>query len=182
MEKHDRFFQKQLKFRFDEKRKSKQKTAAGEGRSLRSHVDIDFENNDDAYEVRTSNFKELSRYVLEDILGCRDKGGRPMLLCIAKELDKRYAQFPSEASEQQSLMGIGGDVRIGGKLYHQIKVVVEHARAHDDLASGLMQRNKFYHKFEVNEGFVVRAVDTERGDAPGQPILFTFSWKDLTYI
>ena len=39
MEKHDRFFQKQLKFRFDEKRKSKQKIAAGEGRSLRSHVD-----------------------------------------------------------------------------------------------------------------------------------------------
>ena len=55
MQGHDRIFQRQLKFHFDERRKTKKRTAAGEGRSLQlqSHVEIDFESNDAAFEVRT---------------------------------------------------------------------------------------------------------------------------------
>ena len=116
-----------------------------------------------------------------DILGCHGKGGKPLLVCIATAFDKRFAHFPSEAAEQQSLMGIGGNVQIGGQHYHQLKVVVEHARSHDDLASGEMQKPEFYQKFDRKEGFTVRAIDTERGDAPGQPILITFLWQDLVY-
>ena len=44
----------------------------------------DLENNDDAFNVQTVNFKELSSYVCKDDVGC-DKD-TPFLLCIAKEL------------------------------------------------------------------------------------------------
>jgi hypothetical protein len=41
-------------------------------------VIIDFERNNSGYKVRISNFKELSRYVLEDLLTVQE-GNKPMM-------------------------------------------------------------------------------------------------------
>lgn len=58
---------------------------------------------------------------------------------------------------------------------------MEHSRAHGDLASGTMQWKVFYNKFDANESFTVRAINTERRDVHDQPIIFTFLWKDLVH-
>ena len=104
-------FQRQLHFRFDQKHRKR--TTVEDGRKLRSQVDIDFERNDSAYKVRTSSFKELSRYILEDLLTVQE-GDTPMLLCISKDLDGAFKNYLSDAAEQQKLDGIGRlqDIRL----------------------------------------------------------------------
>ena len=94
---HETNFQRQLHFRFDQ-RDTKQ-TTIEDGRKLRSQVDIDFERNDLAYEVHISNFKELSRYILEDLLAVQE-GDKPRLLCISKDLNSAFKSYLSDATEQ----------------------------------------------------------------------------------
>ena len=96
---HDSAFQRQLLFCFDEKQ---MRNRLG-GRTLRSDVDIDYDV--EPHAVASSNFKELSRYALEDILGCST--GRPLILCISKALDASFNQKLANASEQQKLAGRG---------------------------------------------------------------------------
>ena len=68
-------YQKQLGFRFGEKKKWKGQLGP---RQTRSDVDIDYDYEPDPRVLRSSNFKELSWYVLEDVLACVE--GRQLLL------------------------------------------------------------------------------------------------------
>jgi len=169
---HDWDFNRQLMFRFDAKRKQ-QNAAAVRGRGLRSSVLVDLDSNDDAHHVRTTNFKQLSRYVLEDLLACDED--KPLLLCIARSLDDDYNDLLSDAAMEQGLCR-GGDpeiCRISGKEYYCIKVTMDQARKHQELISGAMQGDALHKLFDKSEGFTVRLDDTS-GD-----LKLTFAWKDI---
>ena len=81
-------FQKQLGFRFGEKKKWKGQLGP---RQTRSDFDVDYDDEPDPQVLRSSNFKELSRYVLEDVMGCVE--GRQLLLCISTELDASFSRI-----------------------------------------------------------------------------------------
>ena len=60
-------------------------------------VIIDFERNNSGYKVRISNFKELSRYVLEDLLTVQE-GNKPMMFWILKDHDGAFKNYLSEVA------------------------------------------------------------------------------------
>ena len=153
---HDRAFQRQLKFRFDEKRaKNKLLTA---DRTTRSMVDEDLDSNDAAYNLMgTVNFKELSRCVLEDILQCVDD--TPLLLCISKKLDGTYEKILSDGAKQQKQKGVGGDqCKIAGQQFYCLRIAMDNARKHRDMVSGAMAEPAFIQDYKCNDGFVVRGI------------------------
>ena len=96
-------FQKQLGFRFGEKKKWKGQLGP---RQTRSDVDVGDDYEPDPCVLRSSDFKELSRYVLEDVLACVE--GRQLLLCISTDLDSSFSNMLSDASDQQQLAENGG--------------------------------------------------------------------------
>ena len=68
MDEHNRNFSRQLRLRFDtEKKQQNQATAQACG--IRSAVCVDLDSNNKAHNVTTTNYHELSHYVLEDLLG-----------------------------------------------------------------------------------------------------------------
>ena len=64
---HDVAFQKQLKFLFDAKGKSNR--IKGNNHMLCSTTSDNLNNNDIVFLVKTTNFKEISRYALNNVLG-----------------------------------------------------------------------------------------------------------------
>ena len=104
--------------------------------------------------MQTTKYKEISCYILEDLLGCVED--HCFLLCIAKELDDKYSSVLSDATMEQSMPGIGGEVcRISGRYYYCIKAMMDQAHAHQDLVSGAMQGVALESNFQRNEGFTV---------------------------
>jgi hypothetical protein len=75
MNTHDRDFARQLKFNFNEKRN---RSSAGADRPVLRSDEVDFEGENDPFTGRTTSFQQLSRYVLEDVLGTNE--GQPFLL------------------------------------------------------------------------------------------------------
>ena len=174
-------FQTQLKFRLDAKRQStKIKEAKA---STRSVVADDLDSNDAAFEVRTQNFKELSRYVLEDVIAC--KQDTTLLLCVAKELNERFQNKLTDGARQQKSAGTGGDrCKISGKEHFCLKVSMLEVRGHLELQSGAMQEGVFVRKYDSNDGFTVVLPHTKERQALGgleinNPIKLTFAWRDL---
>jgi len=167
-------YSKQLNFRFDEKRKRGKQS---NGRvSTRSMADFDLDNDDDVFCGNTTNFKEMNRYVLEDILATDEK--TPLLLCIATSMDDEYMNKLTEGAEQQKLAGVAGDIcKISGVQYFCLRVDILEAPDHLQLSSGTIGESEFYKKYKRGDGFVVKLNDTD--DGRGSPIKLTFKWKDL---
>ena len=67
--------------------------------------DIDLADEDTS--IRATNFKELSRYVLDDLLACKEQ--TQLLLCIKISLDEVKKGIPSDAALQQLEAGIAGE-------------------------------------------------------------------------
>ena len=89
----------------------------------------DLDNNNDAFNVKTGNFKELSCYVCEDVLGSDED--TPFLLYIAKELYGNFNKFLSDGAKEQCLLKLAGDMcKILGKEYFNLKVTINSARFH----------------------------------------------------
>ena len=182
---HDKNFNRQLKFRFDERRKRNH--ANTDGVTTRSNTDeVDLDNNDDVYSGKSTNFKELSRYVLDDILGSKED--TPFLLCIAKDLNEEKRNILSDAAKQQRKSGVGGDeCSISGREYYCLRVAIQHARDHLPIMSGLMGESEFLKKYNNKEGFVLRLVGTNNVDSGGGnlgngvaiPLKLTLSWQDV---
>jgi hypothetical protein len=78
MDKFDRSFQKQLLFNFSERRASKKKIDSV-GRASRSQA-FNLDENLDVFNGQCTNFQDLSRYILEDVIKC--KSGEQFLLCL----------------------------------------------------------------------------------------------------
>mmetsp|Transcript_35557 Transcript_35557/g.74958 ORF Transcript_35557/g.74958 Transcript_35557/m.74958 type:complete len:239 (+) Transcript_35557:493-1209(+) len=167
MKAHNKAFQKQLLFRFDAKRKRNCVT----GRGLRSSVEVDMLTNDATFNVKTTNFKELHRYVLEDVLGCDQD--HPLLLCVSKELDgDLFSGMLSEGVITQIKNGTGGDMcKISGKTYYNLTVTMHECRAHQRLIAGTMQMLEFEWEYRRREGFSVRIDGTD--------LILPFKWPQL---
>ena len=90
----------------------------------RSNTDsVDLDNNDDVYSGKSTNSKELSRYMLDNILGSKED--TPFLLCIAKDPNKEESNILSNAAKQQHKAGVAGDkCEISGKSYYCLRVAI----------------------------------------------------------
>ena len=104
MKKHNVALHKQLGFRFAAARKSKKVQIRG----LHLTVADVLVNIDNAFNVKTVNFKKLSQYVCEDVLGLEE--GTPFLLCITKKLDVEFNKLLSFGAKEQCLLKLTGGV------------------------------------------------------------------------
>eukprot|EP00956_Cyclotella_meneghiniana_P002698 scaffold3175_cov73-Cyclotella_meneghiniana.AAC.7 len=108
MDDFDRKYQSQLLFNFAQKRASKKQSEQSSHASRSSSLD-DFECNNDAYHVNTTNFQELSRYILEDLLKCGV--GDKFLLCLPIKSGSTYEiDLQTIAFEQRENKVGGGDI------------------------------------------------------------------------
>ena len=133
MENFEAAFQKQLLFNFDAKRRRRKKD---ERRGLRSDLDLDA--NEDVATMKTTDRRELSRYVLEDLLKCG--GGEQFLVCIRKDRvdDLGFGQIPDKAAKAQRKSKIGGEIiKISSKQFYCLKARIESAPLHDEIKLGM---------------------------------------------
>ena len=109
---YDGEFQKQICFNFSATRHSQKKQFA-EGRSSRSSATSSLDTIDDA----TSNYRDLSRYILEDLLRCQQ--GTSFLLCLPADSGDNIRLDLRNISKQQRQLGIGGDkIKLSGVFYY----------------------------------------------------------------
>ena len=74
---------------------------------LRSLVVHDLDTNDDMWLTKTTNFKELSRYSLEDMLTC--DADTKFLLCMNVDMDEyEYSNLLLDSAMEQGLSNTGG--------------------------------------------------------------------------
>ena len=112
MKEFDSSFQKQLKFRFDERQQQRRGDGGGGGVTTGAAYDLDVAAEDN--EIRTTNFDELYRYVLDDILACKED--TLLLLCIKTSLNAQKEGILTDGTRQQRELGIAGDVcKISGE-------------------------------------------------------------------
>jgi hypothetical protein len=160
-------FSTQLLWKFDARRMRNMAASRG----LRSTVQDDLLDAD--FEGSRGHYKQLSRYVLDDVLGSGED--TPFLLCITVEMDEeRFGGLVKEAAAIQIKNGLGGEVtKIGGKLFITLKVTMAKNDGHDELRSGLMQRVRFETEYGRQAGFNV-AVD-------GTDVKLPFYWSHLIH-
>ena len=149
MDDFDRKYQSQLLFNFAQKRASK-KQSEQPGRASRSSSLDDFECNNNAYHVNTTNFQELSRYILEDLLKCGV--GDKFLLCLPIKSGPTYEIDLQTIAFQQRENKVGGDIcKISGRDYFCLKVTIDFAPNHE--AIGLdMSESQFKTLFNNRSG------------------------------
>jgi len=83
------------------------------------------------FNIETTDFREPSRYVLEDMLKSHldDK----FLILIAKD-STEYAGIPKDAAKLQREAGIGGDeCKISGLEYYCLKGRISNCPKHDEI-------------------------------------------------
>ena len=122
----DAAFQSQLLFNFDEKRGRKKSSETRGSRSKNDDLDSEMRGSG----METCQRKELSRYVIEDVLR-RDISdvGTQFLVLIKKSAvdDLNIGVVAEELAEQQHLSGIAGDtIRISGQQYWCLKGEIAH--------------------------------------------------------
>ena len=160
MDKYDRNYQTQLLFNFAQKRASKKRALADEGRSSRSASLDDLDYNNAAFHVESTNFQELSRYILEDVLQC--KPGDKFLLCLPADSGPVHSLDLTAIARAQTLQNVGGDkCKISGRDYYCLKVVMDYAPNHTDIGLGMTEA-QFVKMFDDRSGgFRVSFVSTE---------------------
>ena len=157
MDDHDSSFQNQAQFNFDSSRAKLRKAMHGSrGQATRSlAADFDLGLAEDIME--SMNYKQLSRYVLEDVLS--SQVGTRFMLCISKSLDAHHHGVISKSSAIQRQDGIGGEeVRILGETYLCLKTTIDHAPLHEELALS-MSRKRLEDDFFGNGGGFILSVD-----------------------
>ena len=178
IEAHNKAFQTQLLFRFSAKRK---KNIITTSLGRRSQVADDLLSNDDAYNVNTTNFKELSRYVVEDVIACQVD--TPFVLCIAKDMDVHYQRILSDGASQQRKLNMGGDIcKISGREYYCLHVTLQVANFHTGIVHGTTTLDQFVKLYDQREGFVL-SIDrsTVRSDV-NKTLTITCAWDDLVHL
>ena len=113
MDEHDSSFLNQAQWNFDSAR-AKLRKSAGESLGRMTRSDLDAAADEDV--VETMNYKQMSRYVVEDILS--SKVGTQFLLCISTNLDAHHHNVLSMSARIQRSRGVGGEqVRITGRTF-----------------------------------------------------------------
>jgi hypothetical protein len=160
-ESHDAKFIKQLLLRVAQKRKSK--LTVGKSRGLHSSAVVDLDGGEDAWSNKSTLFKDVAWYSMEDMLSC--DADTKFLLCLHKGMDgsNEYNNLISDSAMEQDLAGIGGERRrIVWKVYYCLKVTMSEATVHHDLISGMMGNKELFYHYGKSAGFTV-AVDGTTG-------------------
>ena len=101
-------YQQEICFNFSATRHS-QKKQFEEGRSSRSTQSSTLDTIDDS----TSNYRDLSRYILEDLLRCHE--GTAFLLCLPADYSAHLGLDLHSISKQQKQHGIGREkIKLSG--------------------------------------------------------------------
>jgi hypothetical protein len=103
---HDRAFQRQSKFRFNERRMARNKLI-NVGQTTRSMAEENLDLNNVAFDGKSINFKALSCLTIKDVFYCVE--GTPLLLCIAKDLNGVHKKKLSNESKKQQTADVGRD-------------------------------------------------------------------------
>ena len=168
MSKFDAKFQKEVCFNFSATCNTQRKLQRQE-RSSRSSATINLNSVDDG----TSDYRDLSRYILEDLLRCKE--GTTFLLCLpTAHGDILRLDLPAIA-KQQLRSGHGGEkVRLSGKDYYSFRVTMDHCPLHSefDTETGMSQ-SRFITLYENNSGGFRVSFD----GVPGSKLML--SWKSI---
>ena len=171
MDSFDRAYQQQLLFNFAQTRASKkqQKQQTNDRASRSSSLD-DLDYNNEAFNVESNNFQELSRYILEDLLKC--SVGDKFLLCLPVNSGDVHNIPLKEIARAQTQNNVGGDTcRISGREYYCLKVAIDYAPNHDLIRLG-MSEAQFKTLFNNKSGgFCVNFLETDTK--------LTFKWFDI---
>ena len=148
MKAYDDAFHRQILFNFSERRGAEKKNALETGRISR-FVDVDLDHNTQAYNVETTDHRELSRYVLEDML--RTRQDDKFLVLVDKSAEE-YSGSPKDAAASQRKSGLGGeDIRISGRIYHCLKATISNCTQHDEIRLRMTEAH-FFAQFEHGGG------------------------------
>ena len=166
MDAFDASFEKQLNFNFSQRRASHNKLMT-EQRASRS-ADLDVDHDVAAHSVTTNDFRDLSRYVMEDMVAAT--AGARFLVCIAKDAD--FAGTPEDVAADQRRHGVAGDmVRISGRLYYNLLGCVSVAASNDAVRLGMSVGQFDTEYFNDSGGFVFSFDESVHK--------LTFSWRDV---
>ena len=168
---YDNKYSEQLGYDFSQRRASKKKNDTA--RASRSTADIDLDTNEDAYNVETSDFRQLSRYILEDMLKCKE--GDKFLLLLPKDAKEGSStNIPKSVPKQQQTDNIGGDVvKISKREYYCLKCRVTTASMNDHIRLG-MSRAEFIKQFNNSGGgFIVEFDGTDHK--------LRIAWNDMIH-
>ena len=113
-------FQKQICFNFSfSATRHSQKKQFAEGRSSRSST----VNSLDTIDETTSNYRDLSRYILEDLLQCQQ--GTSFLLCLPADSGDNIRLDLRNISKQKKDLQIGGDrIKLSGRFYYSLVILL----------------------------------------------------------
>ena len=164
---HSSAFHKQLKFWFAATRKKN--VIASQGMCNMAAVDL--LSNNTVADGTSTNFKEVSRYIIEDIV-CAYVG-TTFLICISKETKYEFSlKLGDGTKEQRKLKKSGGDCKISGHLFHYLFVITTKADNHLTIKSGTIRLIPSLKKFNNHSGdFVLSIVGTD--------LTLDFSWQRL---
>ncbi len=137
--KADKKYQSQLHFNFAEQRR---KILHTESLGLHSGMEMNLDADDEAFNVTTWNWRELSWYIIEDIVMCQSN--EPFLLCIHQECDDLFSNKLSKIATIQSQLGIAGElVRIKQQPYYCLRIIIGVANFHNEIIMGQISMSGF---------------------------------------
>jgi hypothetical protein len=167
MRRFDSAIEKQRVFNFSERRASVKKQAAA-GRSSRSAV-LDLDHNQDSHGVSTPDLRDLSRYLMEDMLCSLD--GTRFVVCVVKTADADFCGVPACIAAEQRRSESGGDlIRISVKVYLALTGTLTLVNSNEAVRLG-MTRGQFEKEYFSDAGGFGFSFDSSRETV-------TFSWQD----
>ena len=162
----DATVEKQMHFSFSARRDSAKK-AASTARASRSSV-LDLDHDLGAHTVSTTDFRDLSRYLMEDLV--RSAAGDRFLVCVDKQAD--FAGVPARIALHQRKEKVGGElVRISGRVYFTLAGTLTLANSNQSVQLG-MTRGQFLREYTSHGAGFGLSFDAS-------PDTLTFSWQDI---
>lgn len=167
MKSFDDAFQKQLYFNFSERRGAEKKSRDGSRASRSGEIDLDCDVL--SSEVATTDFRELSRYSLEDLLRCQL--GDKFLVVVAKLANNEFGGAPKNAASRQRGVDTGGEtVKISGAMFWCLKGRISNCPKHDEIRLH-MTESQFNKEYENGGGgFTILFDNTD--------ISLPIAWRD----
>ena len=163
----DDAFQKQLYFNFSERRGADKKRRDGFRASRSAEIDLDSDIL--SHEVATTDFRELSRYCLEDLLRCQL--GDKFLVVVAKVANNDLGGAPKKAAACQRRVGTGGEtVKISGAMFWCLKGRISNCPKHDEIRLH-MTVSQFAKEYENGGGGFTISFDES-------DIALPIAWRD----
>jgi hypothetical protein len=134
MQQFDDSYQRQLYFNFAEKRAAQKKQSAAAPRASRSTAVSSLDDNYAVYSSTTTDFKDLSRYILEDIITCRETTS--FLMCIPSDSGQYWGLDLAKAASLQAKSNNGGDkCKISGRVFYCFKVTIDYCPLHAEVVN-----------------------------------------------